>query len=48
MAIAFNPVGTIPAALLPFSDDFGIDEAAFRSHLRDLAATLGVVVEIRQ
>jgi 4-hydroxy-tetrahydrodipicolinate synthase len=42
MAIAFNPVGTIPAALLPFDDDFGIDEAAFRSHLRDLAATRGV------
>jgi 4-hydroxy-tetrahydrodipicolinate synthase len=42
MAIAFNPVGTIPAALLPFSDDFAIDEAAFRSHLRDLAATRGV------
>ena len=42
MALAFNPVGTIPAALLPFTDDFGIDEAAFRSHLRDLAATRGV------
>jgi 4-hydroxy-tetrahydrodipicolinate synthase len=42
MAIAFNPVGTIPAALLPFGDDFAIDEAAFRSHLRDLAATRGV------
>jgi 4-hydroxy-tetrahydrodipicolinate synthase len=42
MAIAFDPVGTIPAALLPFDDDFGIDEAAFRAHLRDLAATRGV------
>jgi 4-hydroxy-tetrahydrodipicolinate synthase len=42
MAIAFDPVGTIPAALLPFNDDFGIDDAAFRSHLLDLAATRGV------
>lgn len=42
MAIAFNPVGTIPAALLPFTDDFGIDEAAFRAHLLDLALTEGV------
>lgn len=42
MSIAFNPVGTIPAALLPFNDDFGIDEAAFRAHLLDLALTKGV------
>jgi 4-hydroxy-tetrahydrodipicolinate synthase len=42
MAIPFNPVGTIPAALLPFTDDFGIDEAAFRGHLLDLASTKGV------
>ncbi|HEY9452987.1 MAG TPA: dihydrodipicolinate synthase family protein, partial [Bradyrhizobium sp.] len=42
MAIAFNPVGTIPAALLPFTDDFGIDEGAFRAHLLELASTKGV------
>jgi 4-hydroxy-tetrahydrodipicolinate synthase len=42
MAIPFKPVGTIPAALLPFTDDFGIDEAAFRGHLLDLASTKGV------
>ena len=42
MAISFKPIGTIPAALLAFTDDFGIDEAAFRAHLRDLASTRGV------
>lgn len=42
MAIPFEPSGTIPAALLPFTDDYAIDEAAFRAHLRDLAAIRGV------
>jgi 4-hydroxy-tetrahydrodipicolinate synthase len=42
MTLAFNPVGSIPAALLPFTEDFGIDEAAFRAHLLDLGATRGV------
>lgn len=42
MAIPFRPTGTIPAALLPFTADFAIDEAAFRAHLRDLASTPGV------
>jgi 4-hydroxy-tetrahydrodipicolinate synthase len=42
MAKAFTPAGVIPAALLPFNDDFSIDEAGYRSHLRDLAAVDGI------
>lgn len=42
MPLPFKPVGSIPAALLPFKPNFDIDEASFRSHLRDLAATKGV------
>src|SRR6188768_4138564 len=33
----FVPHGVIPAVLLPFHDDFSIDEKSFRSHLRDIA-----------
>jgi 4-hydroxy-tetrahydrodipicolinate synthase len=32
----------IPAVLLPFHDDLAIDEAAFRSHLRDVTAVEGI------
>jgi len=42
MANAFTPAGVIPAALLPFKDDFAIDEAGYRSHLQDLAAVDGI------
>lgn len=42
MPLPFKPVGAIPAALLPFDDACEIDEASFRSHLCDLAATTGV------
>jgi hypothetical protein len=35
------PQGVIPAALLPFTSEFAIDEAAFRHHLGDLAAPPG-------
>ncbi len=38
----YIPHGVIPAALLPFNEDFSIDEASYRSHLRDLAAVDGV------
>ncbi|KAB2857956.1 MAG: dihydrodipicolinate synthase family protein, partial [Bauldia sp.] len=38
----WTPQGVIPAALLPFHDDLGIDVASFRSHLADLAAVRGV------
>ena len=31
-----------PAVLLPFDNDLAIDEAAFRKHLRDVAATDGI------
>ena len=38
----YVPHGVIPAVLLPFHDDLSIDEGAFRSHLRDVAATEGI------
>jgi 4-hydroxy-tetrahydrodipicolinate synthase len=38
----FQPHGVIPAVILPFNDDFSIDERGFRKHLRDVAATEGI------
>ncbi len=38
----FIPQGVIPAVLLPFNEDLSIDEASFRSHLRDVAAVEGL------
>src|SRR5437667_225650 len=38
----YLPHGVIPAVLLPFHDDLSIDEASFRKHLRDVAATPGI------
>src|SRR5882724_9861551 len=38
----FVPQGVIPAVLLPFDDDFSIDEQSFRAHLRDVAAVQGL------
>jgi 4-hydroxy-tetrahydrodipicolinate synthase len=38
----FHPHGVIPAVLLPFVDDFSIDELSFRSHLRDVTRVTGV------
>src|SRR5215471_12476774 len=38
----YVPHGVIPAVLLPFHDDLSIDEASFRKHLRDVAATDGL------
>jgi 4-hydroxy-tetrahydrodipicolinate synthase len=35
---AFVPQGVIPACLLPFREDFSIDEAEYRRHLLDVAA----------
>ena len=35
----YVPHGVIPAVLLPFDADLAIDEAGFRKHLRDVAAT---------
>ena len=39
---SYVPHGVIPAVLLPFDADLTIDEASFRKHLRDVAATPGV------
>jgi 4-hydroxy-tetrahydrodipicolinate synthase len=38
----FVPRGVIPAVLLPFFEDFSIDEASYRAHLRDVASTPGL------
>jgi len=38
----WQPEGVIPAVLLPFCNDFSIDEAAYRRHLRDVAAVDGI------
>ena len=38
----YLPSGVIPAVLLPFHDDFSIDEASYRSHLRDVVAVESV------
>jgi len=38
----YVPHGVIPAVLLPFHDDLSIDEAAYRAHLRDVAAVEGL------
>jgi 4-hydroxy-tetrahydrodipicolinate synthase len=38
----YIPHGVIPAVLLPFDGELAIDEAGFRKHLRDVAATDGI------
>ncbi len=38
----FVPEGVIPAVLLPFHNDFSIDEPAFRAHLRHVGAVEGL------
>src|SRR5262245_29475742 len=37
-----QPTGVIPACLLPFFDDFAIDERGYRKHLRDVVAVEGI------
>ena len=39
---SYQPEGVIPAVLLPFFDDFSIDEASYRAHIRDVASVRGV------
>src|SRR3954454_2478369 len=39
---AYLPAGVIPAVLLTFHDDLSIDEASYRSHLRDVGAVQGI------
>jgi 4-hydroxy-tetrahydrodipicolinate synthase len=41
-ASKFEPEGVIPACLLPFHPDLGIDEKSFRKHLRDVAGVRGL------
>jgi 4-hydroxy-tetrahydrodipicolinate synthase len=38
----YIPHGVIPAVILPFHEDFSIDEISFRSHLRDVVSVAGV------
>jgi 4-hydroxy-tetrahydrodipicolinate synthase len=38
----FEPKGVIPACLLPFHADLGIDEASYRKHLRDVTRVPGL------
>src|SRR3954467_15127289 len=38
----YVPSGVIPAVLLPFHEDLSIDEASYRSHLRDVGAVEGL------
>jgi 4-hydroxy-tetrahydrodipicolinate synthase len=38
----WTPEGVIPAVLLPFHEDFSIDLASYRKHLRDVAAVDGI------
>src|SRR4051794_11331906 len=38
----FEPRGVIPACLVPFDRELGIDERAYRRHLEDIAAVKGV------
>ncbi|HUK10285.1 MAG TPA: dihydrodipicolinate synthase family protein [Stellaceae bacterium] len=38
----YVPHGVIPAVLLPFFDDFSIDETSYRRHLSDVAAVPGL------
>ena len=38
----YSPKGVIPATLLSFDDEYAIDEADSRRHLRDVAATRGL------
>src|SRR5881394_2955021 len=38
----YVPAGVIPAVLLPFHEDLSIDEASYRSHLRDVKSVDGI------
>ena len=38
----YTPHGVIPAVLMPFRDDFSIDEASYQRHVRDLSGIRGV------
>ncbi len=38
----YIPHGVIPAVLMPFHDDFSVDEESYRSHLRDVCSVPGI------
>lgn len=38
----YRPHGVIPAVLLPFHEDFSIDERSYRAHLRDVSSVAGI------
>lgn len=38
----YIPNGVIPAVILPFHDDFSIDEKSFRKHLQDVCSVKGL------
>jgi 4-hydroxy-tetrahydrodipicolinate synthase len=38
----FEPKGVIPACLMPFNADMGINEKAYRAHLEDIASVAGI------
>jgi 4-hydroxy-tetrahydrodipicolinate synthase len=40
--VKWVPEGVIPAVLLPFHEDFSIDEPSFSAHLRDVASVEGL------
>jgi 4-hydroxy-tetrahydrodipicolinate synthase len=42
MPSRYIPHGVIPAVLLPFHEDLSIDEASYRSHLRDVGSVQGI------
>jgi len=39
---AFEPHGVIPACLMPFDENYAVDEQAYRRHLNDVAGVDGV------
>jgi len=42
MKHSYIPHGVIPAVILPFFEDFSIDEESFKSHIKDVTAVKGV------
>ncbi|MDO9279042.1 MAG: dihydrodipicolinate synthase family protein [Polaromonas sp.] len=38
----YIPHGVIPAVLMPFHDDFSIDEKSYRAHLKDVTSVQGI------
>ena len=47
MTNSYLPVGTIPANLLPFTEDLDIDEKELRRHLSWLASVPGITAIVQ-